>query len=160
MPSFDIVSKIELQEVTNAVNQANREIGNRFDLKGTKARVEQEAYQLTLFAPSEFQLEQVLDVLKTKLAGRKIDLRALDPGATESNIAETRRTIKLRDGIDQDLAKQIVKQIKTSKIKVQATIQADEVRVNGKKRDDLQQVIALLKAQDLNRPLQFVNFRD
>ncbi len=160
MPSFDIVSQIDQHEVTNAVDQANREIGNRFDLKGTGAQVTQETNQLTVTAPNEFQAEQVLDILKTKLAARKIDIKALETGIVETNVAEARLPVTVREGIAQELAKQIVKQIKASKLKVQAAIQGDQIRVTGKKRDDLQQVIALLQDAGLEMPLQFINFRD
>ena len=160
MPSFDIVSQIDQHEVTNAVDQANREIGNRFDLKGTGAQVTREAKQLTVTAPNEFQAEQVLDILKTKLAARKVDIKALETGTSETNVAEARLPVTVREGISQPLAKQIVKRIKESKLKIQAAIQGDQVRVTGKKRDDLQQAIALLKEAELDMPLQFINFRD
>lgn len=160
MPSFDVVSQIDLHELTNAVDQANREVANRFDLKGTGATVTQDQHQLTLTAPNEFQVQQVLDILKGRLAARKIDLKALQTGAVETNVAEARLPVTVRQGIDQALAKRIQKQIKASKLKVQAAVQGDQVRVNGKKRDDLQQVIALLRDADLEMPLQFINFRD
>ncbi|MEC9340586.1 MAG: YajQ family cyclic di-GMP-binding protein [Pseudomonadota bacterium] len=160
MPSFDIVSQIDQHELTNAVDQANREVSNRFDLKGSGAKVTQDANQLTVTAPNEFQIEQVLDILKNKLAARKIDIRALETGTAESNVAETRLPVTVREGVSQPLGKQIVKRIKESKLKVQAAIQGDQVRVTGKKRDDLQQVISLLKEAELDMPLQFINFRD
>ncbi|HAC33217.1 MAG TPA: YajQ family cyclic di-GMP-binding protein [Gammaproteobacteria bacterium] len=160
MPSFDAVSQVDLHELTNAVDQANREIGNRFDFKGTNARVEQDGNQLTLFAPNEFQVDQVLDLLRGTLAKRKIDLKAMEAGTRESNVAECRQNVTIREGVDQALAKKIVTQLKSSKLKVQAAIQGDQVRVTGKKRDDLQAAIALLREADLEMPLQFINFRD
>ncbi|MEL0082111.1 MAG: YajQ family cyclic di-GMP-binding protein [Gammaproteobacteria bacterium] len=160
MPSFDAVSKVDMHELTNAVDQANREISNRFDFKDTNARVEQENNQLTLFAPSDFQVDQVLEILRGTLAKRKIDLKSLKPGDKESNVAECRMPLTVREGIDQALAKKITTQIKSGKFKVQASIQGDQVRVTGKKRDDLQAVIAMLRKADLEMPLQFINFRD
>jgi len=160
MPSFDAVSKIDMHELTNAVDQANREIGNRFDFKNTNSRVEQEEKQLTLFAPNDFQVEQVLEILRGALAKRKIDMKSLEAGDKESNVAECRMPLTIREGIDQPLAKKITTQIKSGKFKVQASIQADQVRVTGKKRDDLQAVMAMLREADLDMPLQFINFRD
>lgn len=160
MPSFDVVSKIDIHELTNAVDQANREIGNRFDFKGTNSRVEQDDKQLMLFAPNEFQVDQVLEVLRGTLAKRKIDMKSLKPGDKESNVAECRMPLTIREGIDQALAKKITTQIKSGKFKVQAAIQADQVRITGKKRDDLQAVMAMLRETELDMPLQFINFRD
>ncbi|RLA13472.1 MAG: YajQ family cyclic di-GMP-binding protein [Gammaproteobacteria bacterium] len=160
MPSFDAVSKIDMHELTNAVDQANREIGNRFDFKNTNSRVEQEEKQLTLFAPNDFQVDQVLEILRGALAKRKIDMKSLEAGDKESNVAECRMPLTIREGIDQPLAKKITTQIKSGKFKVQASIQADQVRVTGKKRDDLQAVMAMLREADLDMPLQFINFRD
>ena len=160
MPSFDAVSKIDIHELTNAVDQANREIGNRFDFKGTNSRVEQDDKQLMLFAPNEFQVDQVLEILRGTLAKRKIDMKSLKPGDKESNVAECRMPLTIREGIDQALAKKITTQIKSGKFKVQAAIQADQVRITGKKRDDLQAVMAMLREIDLDMPLQFINFRD
>ncbi len=160
MPSFDAVSQVDLHELTNAVDQANREIGNRFDFKGTNARVEQDGNQLTLFAPNEFQVDQVLDLLRGTLAKRKIDLKAMETGPRDSNVAECRQIVTIREGVDQALAKKIVTLLKSSKLKVQSAIQGEQVRVTGKKRDDLQAAIALLREADLEMPLQFINFRD
>jgi len=160
MPSFDAVSKIDMHELTNAVDQANREISNRFDFKGTNSRVEQEEKQLTLFAPNDFQVDQVLEILRGALAKRKIDMKSLKTGDKESNVAECRMPLTIREGIDQAMAKKITTQIKSGKFKVQASIQADQVRVTGKKRDDLQAVMAMLREADLDMPLQFINFRD
>lgn len=160
MPSFDVVSEIDQHELTNAVDQANREIGNRFDFKNTDSRVEQEDNQLTLFAPTDFQVDQVMDILRGTLAKRKIDMKSLKPGDKESNVAECRMPLTIQQGIDQPLAKKITTQIKSSKMKVQAAIQGDQVRVTAKKRDDLQSVMAMLRKADLDMPLQFNNFRD
>ena len=160
MPSFDTVSEVDLQEVTNAVDQANREIGTRYDFKGSDARVEQSAEVLTVFGDSEFQLQQVKDILHTKLAKRGIDLRSLEAGKLEVTLSKTRQTLTVRQGISQDIARRIVKLVKDAKLKVQVSIQGDKVRVAGKKRDDLQAVISLLRAAPLDLPLQFINFRD
>lgn len=161
MPSFDIVSKLDLHEVRNAVDQANREIGNRFDFKGTDSRVEMVAEdRLMLHAPNKFQIGQVLDVLRDRLARREVDLKALDAGQTETNLNAARQPVTLKQGIDTDLARRLVKDIKASKLKVQAQIQGDSVRVSGKKRDDLQNVMALLRQGEHPLPLQFENFRD
>ena len=160
MPSFDVVSEIDQHELTNAVDQANREIGNRFDFKNTDSRVEQDDNQLTLFAPTDFQVDQVLDILRGTLAKRKIDLKSLKAGDKESNVAECKMPLTIQQGIDQALAKKITTQIKSSKMKVQAAIQGEQVRVTGKKRDDLQAVMTMLRKADLELPLQFNNFRD
>ena len=160
MPSFDVVSEIDLHELTNAVDQANREIGNRFDFKNTDSRVEQDDNQLTLFAPTDFQVDQVLDILRGTLAKRKIDLKSLKAGDKESNVAECKMPLTIQQGIDQALAKKITTQIKSSKMKVQAAIQGEQVRVTAKKRDDLQAVMTMLRKADLELPLQFNNFRD
>ena len=160
MPSFDVVSEIDQHELTNAVDQANREIGNRFDFKNTDSRVEQDDNQLTLCAPTDFQVDQVLDILRGTLAKRKIDLKSLKAGDKESNVAECKMPLTIQQGIDQALAKKITTQIKSSKMKVQAAIQGEQVRVTAKKRDDLQAVMAMLRKADLELPLQFNNFRD
>ena len=161
MPSFDVVSEVDWPEVRNAVDQANREIGTRYDFKGTDARVEQTDAKLVVHADEEFQVDQALDILRNKLAKRKVDLDCLDIGEVEAAASgKSRQEIQVRDGIDQDLARQLVKTIKTRKMKVQASIQGNQVRVTGKKRDDLQNVISLLREQKVGLPLQFVNFRD
>lgn len=161
MPSFDVVSQVDWSEVTNAVDQANREIRNRYDFKGTDARVEQNDEALSVFADSEFQVEQAADILNNKLARRNIDLGCLSPGPVRSIGGEkARQDVTIRHGIGQDAAKKIVKIVKESKLKAQASVQGDQVRVIGKKRDDLQQVIALLREAELGLPLQYVNFRD
>jgi hypothetical protein len=160
MPSFDTVSEVDLQEITNAVDQANREVGTRYDFKGSCAKAEQSDNLVTVFADSEFQLDQVKDILHTKLAKREIDLRALEAGKVEVSNNQARQTLTVRQGIPQDIARQIVKLVKDAKLKVQVSIQGDKVRVSGKKRDDLQEVIALLRGAAIDLPLQFVNFRD
>lgn len=160
MPSFDVVSKTDLHEVTNAVDQAMREISTRFDFRGTDARVELSKNTLTLIAPSDFQLKQVDEILSAKLAKRGIDIRSLDYKPAEVKLNEVRQEVTVKQGIDAELAKKIVKLIKESNIKVQAAIQGDQVRITGKKRDDLQLVIAMLRKAQLNLPLQFENFRD
>jgi uncharacterized protein YajQ (UPF0234 family) len=160
MPSFDTVSEVDLHEVTNAVDQTNREIGTRYDFKGSSARVEQSAEVLTVRADSEFQLEQVRDVLHNKLARRGIDLRSLEADKIEVTINQTRQTLTVRQGIPQDIARKIVKLVKDAKLKVQVSIQGDKVRVSGKKRDDLQEVISLLRGAPIDLPLQYINFRD
>ena len=160
MPSFDTVSEVDLPEVTNAVDQTNREVSNRYDFKGSNARVENEPEQITLIADSEFQLKQMKDILHQKLAKRGIDLGSLEEGKLEAKLHQTRQTITVQQGIPQETARKIVKLVKDAKIKVQVSIQGDKVRINGKKRDDLQNVIAFLKEAPIELPLQFVNFRD
>lgn len=160
MPSFDTVSEVDLQEITNAVDQTNREVGNRYDFKGSSACVEHSEDRLTIKADSEFQLDQVKDILHLKLAKRGIDLRALQAGRIETANRQARQSITVVQGIEQELARKIVKQVKDAKLKVQASIQGDKVRISGKKRDDLQAVISLLKESVVDIPLQYVNFRD
>ena len=160
MPSFDAVSEIDAHELTNAVDQANREITNRFDFKGTNARVERNDTELTIIAPSEFQVKQVLDILQTKMANRSIDIDCLDIGDIDVAIHESKLVATAKHGIEKDIARKIVKSIKESKIKVQAQIQQEQVRVTGKKRDDLQAAMAHLKEGSFGLPLQFQNFRD
>ncbi|OUD13897.1 YajQ family cyclic di-GMP-binding protein [Thioflexithrix psekupsensis] len=160
MPSFDIVSELDQHELSNALDQANREIDSRFDFKGADARVERQESDLCLHAQSAFQLEQMLDILYKKVTKRGIDLRALSPETPVVQNLRASQAVKVKQGIDSDVAKILVKHIKESKLKVQATIQGDQVRVTGKKRDDLQEAIALLKAHDFGLPLQFTNFRD
>jgi len=160
MPSFDTVSEVDLQEVTNAVDQANREVGNRYDFKGSCAGVEQAAAQLSLRADNEFQLQQVKDILHTKLAKRGVDLGSLEEGKLETSNNQARQTLTVQQGISQDIARKIVKLVKDAKLKVQVSIQGDKVRVSGKKRDDLQSVIALFKEAPIDLPLQYINFRD
>lgn len=161
-PSFDVVSEVNLQEVVNAVAQAHRDITQRFDLKATAAGVtlQEKERTLTLTADDEFGLRAVDDVLKTKLVKRSVDLKALDPGPVEPAAKGTvRQVVTIRHGLATEKAKEIVKAIKDAKLKVQAAIQGDQVRVTGKKKDDLQAVIALLKSRDFGVPLQFTNYR-
>jgi uncharacterized protein YajQ (UPF0234 family) len=160
MPSFDVVSEVDLQEVRNAVDQANREVSTRFDFKGVDARFELNRSEILLRAQEAFQLDQMLDILRQKLARRKVDLACMELGRQETALNAARQPVTIRQGIGADTAKRMVKAIKGGKLKVQAQIQGEQVRVTGKKRDDLQQAIALLKGEDYGLPLQFVNFRD
>ena len=161
MPSFDIVSEIDSHELRNAVDQANREVENRFDFKGTNSKYELNEMTVTLATASDFQLKQMLDILIQKASKRGIELGAIDAGTPDTALNSAKQTITMRNGIETDDAKKIVKLIKNSKIKVQAAIQGEQVRVTGKKRDDLQQVMQLLKSEEsLELPLQFNNFRD
>ncbi len=160
MPSFDVVSEIDHHELTNAIDQVNREISNRFDFKGTDARIAQEQNRLTLIAPSEFQVQQIKDILQTRLAKRDIDVQCLSAGEIRETNQEARQDIIVQEGINKALAREIVKLIKTTKRKVQSSIQGDQVRISGKKRDDLQAIIGFLKQQKFDLPLQFINFRD
>ncbi len=160
MPSFDVVSEVDMHEVTNAVDQASREVSTRFDFKGSNASFELNEAVVTMKAESEFQLQQMLDILQTKLNRRGVDIACLELGDTQQSGKEVRQEVTIRQGLDSELSKKIVKLIKDAKLKVQAAIQGDKVRVSGKKRDDLQQVIALLKEAKLDLPLQYNNFRD
>lgn len=158
--SFDIVSKVDLQEVNNAVVQARKEIDNRFDFKGSKSEIRLEGEALTLISDDEFKLGQLLDVLQSKLVKREVSLKALKPGKIEPAAGGTvRQVFTLQQGIDQAIGKQITKLVRDAKLKVQAQIQGDQIRVTGKSRDDLQAVIQLLKSEDLDVPLQFTNYR-
>lgn len=160
MPSFDILSEVDEQELTNAVDQANREVTTRFDFKGTNASFERKGNDITLKAQNDFQLKQMQGILEGKLTKRNIDLRAMDIGKPSVNLNDAHQVIKIKQGIETDVAKKIVKEIKNSKLKVQASIQGQQVRVTGKKRDDLQSVISFLEESDQGLPLQFDNFRD
>lgn len=160
MPSFDIVSELDMHEVTNAVDQANRELQMRYDFKGVDARFEHTEASVVLQAEVDFQLQQMLDVLKTKMTGRKIDVRCLEIKDPETANMRARQEVILKQGLDQPFAKKIVKMIKDKKLKVQSQVQGEQVRVTGKKRDDLQGVIAMLRESELELPLQFNNFRD
>ena len=160
MPSFDAVSKLDMHELTNAIDQANRELSTRFDFKGTGAEFVREETVVTLKAQADFQLKQMLDILKQRLASRHIDIRAAEIDEPEINLASAKQKVTLKQGIDQPLAKDIVKRIKEAKLKVDTQIQGDKLRVTGKKKDDLQTVMALLRNADLKMPLQFENFRD
>lgn len=160
MPSFDIVSKVDEHELSNAVDQANREITNRFDFKGIEASYTLEKESILMKAPSDFQVKQMDDILRSKLTAREIDIRSFEYEKIESNLNEARQTIKIMQGLSVENGKKIVKKIKDEKMKVQASIQGDQVRVTGKKRDDLQSVMGMLKGSDLGLSLQFDNFRD
>ena len=161
MPSFDIVSQVNPQEVKNAVEQTNREISTRFDFKGSDARVDMSELVLSVFADDEFKLGQVMDVLRQRLAKRNVDVRALEPGALEKISGDkVKRPVTVRVDVPQDKGKQIQKLIKDAKLKVAASIQGDAVRVSGAKKDDLQAAIQLVRKSVADLPLQFVNFRD
>ncbi len=160
MPSFDVVSEIDKQEVKNAVDQANREVGTRYDFKGVDARFEQSDQLVTLVAQADIQIKQMLDILQSKLFKRNVDVACLECGDVIMSGMQAKMEVKLREGIETVLAKRIVKMIKDKKMKVQSAIQGDQVRVTGKKRDDLQAVMAMLKEADIDMPLQFTNFRD
>ena len=160
MPSFDIVSEVDLHEVSNAVDQTNREVGTRFDFKGSDAGAAQNNENLTLHAENEFQVRQVLDILHKKMAKRGIDIAALKEEPVQTSGNKATMAITVRQGIDQDTARMLIKKIKETKIKVQASIQGDKVRVTGKKRDDLQSIISELRESACDLPLQFNNFRD
>lgn len=160
MPSFDVVSEVDLQEVRNAVDQANREVTTRFDFKDSGAKFEHTAEKISLTAQTEFQIKQMLEILENKLVKRGVAIGSLEIGTVETNLKEARLSVTLKQGIDAELAKKLSKIIKESKLKTQVAIQGDQLRVTGKKRDDLQETIALLKAQKISQPLQFTNFRD
>lgn len=160
MPSFDIVSEVDTHELTNAVDQANRELGTRFDFKGVDAAYALDDATIALHAPSEFQLQQMRDILDARLIARKIDPRATEAGDVETNVAGARQKITVKQGIGRELAKKIQGEIKTAKLKVESQINGEKLRVSGKKRDDLQATMALLRGQEFELPLQFDNFRD
>jgi len=163
MPSFDIVSEVNQVEVHNALDQTNKEISNRFDFKGSDARVElnEKEKTLTVYADDDFKLSQVRDVLTAKLAKRGVDVRCLQPGDTEKVSGnKVKQTVAVRQGVEQDLGKKIVKLVKDSKLKVQVSIQGDVVRVSGAKKDLLQETIALVRKSITDFPLQFKNFRE
>ena len=161
MPSFDIVSQVDRQEVTNAVEQTNKEVGNRFDFKGSDARVEQAELVLSVFADDEFKLGQVTDVLRGRLAKRNVDVRCLELGAVEKISGDkVKRPITVKVGVPQDKGKQIQKLLKDAKLKVAASIQGDAVRISGAKKDDLQAAMQLVRKSVADLPLQFINFRD
>jgi len=160
MPSFDVISEVDKHELTNAVDQANRELSTRFDFKGQDASYALDEFIITQSAPSEFQLQQMLDILRARLIARKIDVRALDIGDPETNLGGSRQKITVKQGIEQPIAKKLVAALKTAKLKVEAQINGDKLRVTGKKRDDLQDAMAVLRKADVELPLQFDNFRD
>lgn len=160
MPSFDVVSEVDKHELSNAVDQAKRELGNRFDFKGVDASYELDDYTINQSAPSVFQLNQMLDILRGRLSARGIDVRSLDVQAPDENLGGARQKIIVRQGIEQAQSKALIAALKAAKLKVQAQITGDKLRVTGKKRDDLQEAIALLRQTDVDLPLQFQNFRD
>src|SRR5688572_10613223 len=161
MPSFDIVSEVNAQEVKNAVEQTNKEITNRYDFKGSDARVEQKELDLTVFADDEFKLGQVMDVLRSRLAKRNVDVRSLEAGSIEKISGDkVKQPVKVKVGISQDRGKSIVKLIKDSKLKVAGSIQGDAVRVSSAKKDELQAAIQLVRKSITDLPLQLINFRD
>ncbi|WGL16698.1 YajQ family cyclic di-GMP-binding protein [Microbulbifer bruguierae] len=160
MPSFDIVSEVDKHQLTNAVDQVNRTITTRYDFKGVDAEVERSEFTLTLRADSDMQVDQMVDMLRAALIKCSIDPLAMDVGEQEQSGKQVKVAVNLKNGLDKDLSRKIVKIIKDEKLKVQAAIQGDAVRVTGKKRDDLQQVIAMLRGKELEQPLQFNNFRD
>ncbi|HJW06450.1 MAG TPA: YajQ family cyclic di-GMP-binding protein, partial [Rhodanobacter sp.] len=154
------ISEVDKHELTNAIDQANRELGNRFDFKGVDAQYVLDDGVITQSAPSEFQLQQMLDILRGRLTARKIDIRALDVGEPETNLGGSRQKITVKQGIEQPVAKKLVAELKAAKLKVEAQINGDKLRVSGKKRDDLQLAMAVLRKADVELPLQFDNFRD
>lgn len=160
MPSFDIVSEVDSHELTNAVDQMNREVTTRFDFKGSDAKVTLKEFEMNFEASSAFQLKQMRDIMVNKLSKRDIDTRCLDRGKVEERGLRAYQSITVKQGLDKEDAKKITKMIKEKKFKVQASIQGEQVRVTGKKRDDLQEVMAYLKSSELDLPLQFNNFRD
>jgi uncharacterized protein YajQ (UPF0234 family) len=160
MPSFDIVSEVDKHELMNAVDQANRELSNRFDFKGSDATFALDGYVITASAPSDFQLKQMQDILRTRLTARSIDVRCLDVAEPEINRATAKQKITVKQGLEQPMAKKIITAIKAAKLKVETQINGEKLRVTGKKRDDLQTAIALLRKSEFEVPLQFDNFRD
>lgn len=160
MPSLDVVSEVDQHELSNALDQANREIGTRYDFKGSNARIERAGNQLTLEAESGFQLKQMIPVLKEKMSKRGIDVDCLEFGDVVEMNRRARQPVTVREGLDSETARKMVKLIKESKLKVQAAIQGEQLRVSGKKRDDLQQVMQIIRSAGLGIPLQFNNFRD
>ena len=160
MPSFDVVSELNAHEVANAVDQANRELAQRFDFKDTGARFELEESTVTLQAQVEFQLRQMLEILKLRLGKRGIDLACLDVQEPETNLAAARQQVLLKQGVDAESGRKITRLVKDSKLTVQASLQGEKVRISGKQRDDLQEAMRLLRGSKLDLPLQFNNFRD
>lgn len=160
MPSFDVVSEVDSQEVTNAVDQSNREVRTRFDFKGTDSSFTRDGDAITLKSESEFQLKQMLDILQNKLNKRGVDIACLAIAEPVLVGKEARQVVTIRQGLETELSRRIVKMIKESKLKVQGAIQGDKVRVTGKKRDDLQTIISTLRDAKFDMPLQYVNFRD
>ncbi|KAA3608820.1 MAG: YajQ family cyclic di-GMP-binding protein [Calditrichaeota bacterium] len=160
MPSFDIVSEVNMHELTNAIDQANREVTTRYDFKGSDSKFEFADDVITMFSQSDFQLHQMLDMLQGKMIKRGIDIKFIEAGQILESGKGTRQDLKVKQGLETETAKKMVKMIKDTKMKVQAAIQGEKLRITGKKRDDLQQVIALFKKSDLDVPLQYENFRD
>ncbi len=160
MPSFDVISEVDNHELTNAVDQASRELTTRFDFKGVDASFTLDDEAIAMTAPSEFQLQQMTDILRGRLIARSIDARCLEFEDIETNLAGARQKVSVKQGIERELAKKIQGMLKESKIKVDSQINGEKLRINGKKRDDLQAAMALLKGGDFERPLQFDNFRD
>ena len=160
MPSFDVVSEVDFHEVTNAVDQANREIQTRFDFRGVDAKFERKEDVVRITAEADIQLDQMIDILRAKLVKRSIDPRVMDIGDQEHVGKLLHKNIKIQEGIESLLAKKVVKMIKDKKMKVQAAIQGEKVRITGKKRDDLQRVMSMLKEEEIDTPLQYNNFRD
>jgi len=160
MPSFDVVSEVDKHELSNAVDQANRELDTRFDFKGVDAKFDLEGFVVTSTAPSAFQLKQMLDILRGRLSARGIDVRCLDVAEPNENLGGARQKITVRQGLEQAVSKKLIAALKQAKLKVEAQINKDKLRVTGKKRDDLQEAIALLRKTDVDLPLQFNNFRD
>ena len=160
MPSFDVISEVDKHELTNAVDQANRELSNRFDFKGVDATFELDGFVITQSAPSDFQLKQMLEILRQRLTARKIDVRCLEIADPEVNLASAKQKVTVKQGIEQPVAKKIIAEIKAAKLKVETQINGDKLRVTGKKRDDLQLAMGVLRKADVELPLQFDNFRD
>ncbi len=161
MPSFDVVSKTDLQEVDNALHSVTREIGTRYDFKSSKAAIERKDQEITIIADDNYKLEAIQDMLKVHITRRQLDSKALDFGTAQKASGNTlRQIVTIKQGVDSEIAKKIVKELKAEKLKVQASIRGDELRVEGKKRDDLQEAIAFIKRMDLPLPLQYTNFRE
>ncbi|HWK71480.1 YajQ family cyclic di-GMP-binding protein [Pollutimonas sp. M17] len=160
MPSFDVVSEVDKHELSNAVDQANRELSTRFDFKGTDAKFELDGFVVTQSAPSVFQLNQMLDILRGRLSARNIDVRCMDVGDPLENLGGARRKVTIKQGIEQAVSKKLIAELKAAKMKVEAQINGEKLRISGKKRDDLQAAIALLRKAQVDLPLQFDNFRD
>lgn len=160
MPSFDVVSEVDKHILTNSVDQSNRLIGNRFDFKGVAAQYELNEYVVTVTAEADFQIEQMFDVLSSSLHKNNIDIKCLERADIHQSGKQVKQEVTVRTGLETDLCKKIVKMIKDSKLKVQAQIQGEQVRVTGKKRDDLQTVMGILREAGIDMPLQFTNFRD
>lgn len=160
MPSFDVVSEVDKHELTNAVDQANRELVTRFDFKGSNAKFELEGFVVTQVATSAFQLKQMLDILRGRLSARSIDVRCLDVAEPNENLGGARQKVTIKQGIEQAVSKKLIAALKEAKLKVESQITGEKLRVSGKKRDDLQAAMALLRKTDVDLPLQFDNFRD